>query len=236
MRAGILIVGSLLWEPGARAAWRQSRLRESDAIQVTAPIRYGRKSTSRGNTYTMVIDPGTSSGSAVLVPCQAEVAHVQDLLAEAEALWKAEQPSAVVGDLGAAWGCVGACFYDERCDVAIEWRKRLRGATQAVHPVDQSGILRIAWPLLVREGASIPVDVILATATKAQRTPPTAIEIADAFIAQHGSHERYFFENVRNGIRTADDHAIWERMREKSPTWINRQAYLAASEVLAGGG
>jgi|SRR3990170_7778359 len=48
MRAGILIIGSLLWDNCQRDAWRRSRLCVDRAVHVKAPIYYGRRSNSRG--------------------------------------------------------------------------------------------------------------------------------------------------------------------------------------------
>jgi hypothetical protein len=42
MRAGIRIIGSLLWDNDKRSAWRKSRLCMDEEVLVKAPIRYGR--------------------------------------------------------------------------------------------------------------------------------------------------------------------------------------------------
>ncbi|WP_411857810.1 hypothetical protein [Roseiflexus sp.] len=65
------------------------------------------------------------------------------------------------------------------------------------------------------------MDVILATATRANTEQPTVNEIADAWIKSCG-YERYFFENVRHGIRTPEDVRIWRRIEERSPSWLGR--------------
>src|SRR5260370_41031872 len=54
LTAGVLIIGSLLWDSGkGRPAWRDARLDVASAQAVTAPIRYGRKARTRGNSFTM---------------------------------------------------------------------------------------------------------------------------------------------------------------------------------------
>jgi hypothetical protein len=51
LNAGILIIGSLLWD-AERKGWRDARLEMPTAATVTAPIRYGRLSgTRRGHRY-----------------------------------------------------------------------------------------------------------------------------------------------------------------------------------------
>jgi hypothetical protein len=70
--------------------------------------------------------------------------------------------------------------------------------------------------------------MILATATRAQSQAPTAEAIADAWVDRHVGHERYFFENVRHGIRTPDDGLIWKRIEGRQPQWLNDNAYSEA--------
>lgn len=111
MRGGILIVGSLLWDRRReRDEWRQARLRIDDAVHVRVPIRYGRCSGSRGDTFTMTFAGDGKLGQGVLVPCRTSVVDAAALLAEATDLWKAEQPSAPTESIGASWGCVGVLF------------------------------------------------------------------------------------------------------------------------------
>jgi hypothetical protein len=50
LRAGILIIGSLFWD-ASRQTWREERLHMAASEDVTAPIRYGRRSENRGKTY-----------------------------------------------------------------------------------------------------------------------------------------------------------------------------------------
>jgi hypothetical protein len=102
MRCGILIIGSLLWDDGRkgiRAAWRAGWLDVPAQVPVQAPVHYGRKSTSRSNTYTMVFGPGGQTGKAVLVPCAAEIETIDGLITEASALWQAEDANAKQGVL-----------------------------------------------------------------------------------------------------------------------------------------
>lgn len=52
LTVGILIIGSLLWDE-RRQAWRNARLDMASIEIVTAPIRYVRRSESRGNIPTL---------------------------------------------------------------------------------------------------------------------------------------------------------------------------------------
>jgi len=78
------------------------------------------------------------------------------------------------------------------------------------------------------------MDVILATATRAEATRPTPDEIADGWIDR--GHERYFFENVRHGIRTSDDGLIWRRLEERAPRWLHGDVYADVVALLGAEG
>src|SRR5271165_4553485 len=105
LNAGILIIGSLLWDE-RRQAWRDSRLDMTSAQTVTAPIRYGRRSETRGNTYTMVFSRVCKAGQGTVVRCVHPVSSVDDLISEAEHLWAAEHNATVSRQISAGWGCV----------------------------------------------------------------------------------------------------------------------------------
>jgi hypothetical protein len=108
---GVLIAGSLHWSPMAhRSAWRKARLQTQADVSVGAPIRYGRRSSSRGGTYTMVFAPGTPLGKAKVRRCKRTCLGIDEIVSEAEALWLAESPDGSARKrserLGAGWGCV----------------------------------------------------------------------------------------------------------------------------------
>ena len=54
----------------------------------------------------------------------------------------------------------------------------------------------------------------------------------DAWLAQSGGFEKYFFLNVQHGIRTPDDLDIWKRMKLKAPAWLGQAAYSSAIKTL----
>ncbi len=109
---GIWIIGSLIWDKREhREIWRRDRLRIEAAIHVPSPIRYGRVSGERSNTYTMVFSNAllpSELGWAVIVPCRCSVSNPEQLVNEAEALWMAEQSKASKHSrVSAGWGAVG---------------------------------------------------------------------------------------------------------------------------------
>lgn len=105
LNGGILIVGSFLWDE-SRERCRRSRLDMESAEPVTAPIRYGRQSETRGNTYAMVFSRGCDTGKATAVRCRHAASSPDDVISEAEHLWAAEQNAAVNRKVSANWGCV----------------------------------------------------------------------------------------------------------------------------------
>jgi hypothetical protein len=157
MRAAILIIGSLLWDSmKARELWRQSRLIVDQAARVRVPIRYGRQSQSRGNTYTMTLAKDAPLGQAVLVPCLAAVSDAAELIGEAAELWKAERPSAELASIGASWGCVGVLFNPQAApdDRLRAWVDYFQKTASPIPPVDKDGALQILWPVLVTDGTA----------------------------------------------------------------------------------
>jgi hypothetical protein len=256
LKVGVLVVGSLDWESkdygpefqrelndkerkqiDRRTTWRRERLRGDAASEflVRAPIRYGRKSDSRGDTFTMVFSPecATRLGTAKAIRCNADVSSIDELVAEAEELWIAESSEAHRGKLSANWGCVALVvpedFLDrpdqvERQALLKSWAARVAGEHSygklgfsdrdeavAGGPVIAVGRLRISWPRLI-DGSPLPLDLLLATAPDPQIGPdrssyPTAKEIADAWISKP-KFAYYFRFNNLVGIRTADDGEI----------------------------
>jgi hypothetical protein len=157
------------------------------------------------------------------------------LIREAEALWQAESANANKGDISADWGCVGVLFRPQ--GTPSKWRQEwgdyfCKKKANIVTPISRDGLLGIPWPVKVRDGNKVDVDVILATATRACTKMPSPEATADAWIGQSDSHERYFFENVRCGIRTPDDKHIWRRIEERNPEWMKNCEYAEATSLL----
>ncbi len=224
LNAGILIIGSLLWDE-RRRPWREARLDMDSAQTATAPIRYGRLSESRGKTYTMVFSRLCAGGHAKVLRCTRGVSTPADLIAEAEALWKAEQPGADTGRIAVNWGCVALlCNPAQKSpeDILQGWADRVGREPGYGHMsqtqeegalVSEKGLLQIDWPHLVEDGTPLQLDLLLATAndpeiTAASPSYPSAQTIADAWNAAASKHAEYFWKNIDNGIRTFQDDEI----------------------------
>jgi hypothetical protein len=140
---------------------------------------YGRLSGSRGNSYTMVFSRLCAADQAKLIRCSHSISTSQELIAEAEHLWKAEQPRAKAHRIATDWGCVALLFNPKRQiprDLLNGWAERVKGEseygnvsqTQAEGElVSENGLLQIDWPQLVA-GGEADVDLILVTARRFQ--------------------------------------------------------------------
>lgn len=112
-KGGVIIVGSLLWEDTPeRIKWRDLCLQVEQKIPVSVPIRYGRKSSTRKNTYTMIFSnhPSTQLGQAFIMPLKEEIKNYNILeknafaMAKAEGIWKETDKIPL---LNKNWGTVG---------------------------------------------------------------------------------------------------------------------------------
>jgi hypothetical protein len=235
LTAGVLIIGSLFWESErGRAAWRDARLNVVSAQTVSAPIRYGRRSGTRGNSYTMVFSRQCSPGRAKLVPCSHAISTLQDLIAEAECLWKAEEPDAQAHRIASTWGCVAVLCHPERTipeDVLRGWADRVsrepdygrvsQTKDEGILVGRNDGLLRIEWPRLAESGAAADFDLLLVTAndpriSASSPTYPTAQAIAEAW-NRAGHHVEYFWNNIDSGICTFEDDRIRALLRPREP-------------------
>ena len=234
-RVGVLIVGSLYWDPAChRKTWRRDRLDQYRGRYVRAPIRYGRQSGTRGNSYTMVFSRRLSAddyGRAIVVPYRQRVRSAADVVDEAVHLWTAEtsdgknEECRVSAESG--WGCV-ALLSNPRlplpADLRARWTEQVSGESgygktlketnDEDVAVDQSGFLRIPWPE-AEDGSGLDVDLLLATATAPTLKNgcyPTVQRIADAW-KNCDEGAKYFHKNREHGITTFQDADIRARLQ-----------------------
>ena len=222
---GVLIIGSLYWDPSDnRQNWRSERLNLGTKKYVSAPIRYGRRSKCRGNSYTMVFSMNLCEeqfGRAIVVPCKQRVKSICDLLEEAKFLWMAE--SGHLGPVSAKWGCVAVVENPDRPipdDLREGWAERvsrescygqLKSAVGEEVVVNESGFLKIPWPKS-EDDSDLTIDALLATATNptiVDSCYPSARDIAEAWNTPKGKdHVDYFCKNRAHGIKTFQDSKI----------------------------
>lgn len=123
----------------------------------------------------MVFSRSAGTGHAVVIRCTRCVSTTADLIAEAQALWKAEQPGAAAGRIADYWGCVAlSCNPGSTIpeDILKAWADRVKQEpdygkvtqTQAEgRLIDENGLLLIGWPTLVDSGEPVKLDLLLVT-------------------------------------------------------------------------
>lgn len=231
MRIGILTIGSLYWDRSpARCRWRQARLACSEEWRVKVPIRYGRRSPSRGNTFTMVFSKSCAEeaklGTGVVVPARAECCVPEHLLEEAEHLWAAERNAEKKSDICACWGKVCILKNPEAKPaepILQAWQTHITaiGDRYTALPAakDEDAVLDAAtglalfdWPIdATTNQPLVGFDLLLMTATKPTLNAgqyPTAKEIADAWRDDPNDNVQYFHNNRHFGIKTFEDDQI----------------------------
>ena len=229
-KIGVLIIGSLYWDKKChRRKWRCDRLRKSEKQYVKVPIRYGRLSSTRGNSYTMVFSTWLCReklGRAIVVPCAQDINTGENLVKEAECLWTAEttdgdNPHNLISAKD-GWGCVALLKNPNRtiCDdlhdswtkrvcEESKYRKKIISAYGEEEIVNQCGFLKIPWPKTV-DGSDLNFDALLATVTCPKPDKgryPSAQAVADAANKSDKGRE-YFCKNRKHGIETFQDDEI----------------------------
>jgi hypothetical protein len=222
LKDGVIIIGSLLWEEGEknkRKDWRDSRLTMEDKERVRLPIRYGRISRTRANTYTMVYSKSVKHelGYGWIIPLKNKINSFEDLKKEAEAMGKAE---GFENSLCSDWGSVSLIIKSSKksiFDTRNNWPRLLKGKgydatiNENVNLLDEKGFLNIKLP------DSLEFEFLLTTVTKPKfknnlKGFPDSEEIVRAM--EKGGYYEYFIRNWEHGIMTSQDKGIWQRINE----------------------
>ena len=232
LNAGVLIIGSLLWDPH-RQAWRDARLDGDEPESISAPIRYGRRSgRRRGNTYTMVFSCNAPAGRARVARYVHPITSGDDLITEAELLWEAEELVPNARRIAKNWGRVALLCNPERKipkEILEAWAERVKREPEYRAPtqphgeeplVNQGGILRIEWPRLIGNRAAVDLDLLLATANNPTFTgiPPEYPRVETIVAAWNYAaprHAEYFWKNSDHGITTFQDDEIRARLHPR---------------------
>lgn len=206
MRVGVLTIGSLFWETDR---WRDGVLDFGASITVPFPIRYGRRSGTRDNGYTMVVAKSATPGSAKLVPVPM-VDTFDDLERLAHEVADAERMGS---ELACSWACVALLPRVVETDIVQRWRDLQLDtssvlATYAAEdvPIDPTAVVEASlW-----NPSLDSFDAVLVTITKPVANYPNIDNVADAMGAPPGGNKAhaYFRGNRRAGISTFQDDEI----------------------------
>jgi len=231
---GVLLIGSLVWDGQKdRRRWRTKRLDLTSITYVKVPICYGRISSSRGYTYTMVfsedlIRNSRKMGQGIVIKCRKEITNGRDLREEAEHLWAAEREDREPdGSISRKWGRIGLFVKPNTCnheDVKRYWGMKVQNDKTYCRSswsvaerklIDNNGLFTIPWPKPTN-GEELSLDFILATATKPDFENgkcPNAAKIARAW-KDNPKDACYFWNNIEWGIKTFQDKEIELYLRQ----------------------
>jgi hypothetical protein len=241
IKGGVITMGSLFWESGRnclkaiesirlgklRTKWRNENLVIADSEQVKLPIRYGKISSSRKNTYTMIF-----SREYLNEECFGQIIPFKDAIdfytpgmveeqtkkmAEAEGIFKENREWLAID-----W-CVMAIWINPNSTAPIinhlrqEWDNilntqsyRFRGNSR--RETDYSGYND---PVLLNnnfELIDVPIkcnfDFLLLTYTKPDANYPDVETIAEAINCKQSKYNTYLKRNIESKIITSDDKKI----------------------------
>lgn len=203
-------------------------------VRVPIRIRYGRKSSSRSNTFTMVFSNVSSvgHGSAIVIPFNEKLKSFRSLekqalaMSRAEGIWRNGEST-----LNCPWGAVGLLINPSLESsgglkvIKERWRNiyskyefdnsmfNLEGETELI---SEDGFLNLEW---TQEMSAF--DFILATIT--QPNPRRLIDVSEiAEAINQSKYDQYFLKNIENGIRTFQDSLILEKLTTKDASNLKK--------------
>jgi hypothetical protein len=222
-KGGVLIIGSLYWDD-KRKDWRDTNLTKDKTKEklVRTPIRYGKISSSRNHSYTMIFSKDCDNfkkiGTGRFVPFASEITLPQ-LHDQVIALIKAEQNKTTLKNNNYfwSWGSVCICLNpnlseEDRQAITSAWTAKYGGEDEnfaKYHLRDEKsilikgGFLDAEWPIELYDA-----DFFIATAVQPNVADyPKAGDLA-ALILKVPEQKKYFENNVNVGIRTFQDQVV----------------------------
>ena len=227
LNGGVLIIGSLLWDKDEqRTNWRKNFLAVDRQILVPAPIRYGRVSTERSCTFSMVFSNDCNQdnqiGEAIFVPFNDNPIDFKRIELQTQELIKSERKKTTLDSDRFNWGW-GTLTISVNPKILIETSEKFNQAKSLLsywskkystgfNPNDYK--VGQELPVLDKQGLNFnwtdkldDFDFIIATATKPEREHyPTSKNIADRMLANE--YSEYFQKNIELGISTFQDKEI----------------------------
>lgn len=231
-KGGTIIIGSLLWDKSSiREKWRSLCLNEiSTKTPVKMKIRYGRKSQSRQDTYSMIFSnhPKTEFGQAYVLGFKEVIKNARILESQAFALASAEGIWGKEPSLNKSWGTVGLLInpnIDKKdkvgadiirkrwADIYLNYKDVFKSSEYSVENedpvIDQYGFLNIEWTEEMND-----YDFLIATPVVSNtKGLLNAQQIAEKMIEKN--YFEYFKNNVDSGIMTFQDDEILELLEKE---------------------
>jgi hypothetical protein len=221
MKGAVILIGSLLWETeenalnkeqgSIRIKWRKN-LDIENKTPVQLPIRYGRKSSSKKCTYTMVFSNSVkNSGTAYLIPFNKDANNFSDIkeqalqLSIAEGISTEKYPNRLI----ATWGAVAIYFNRNKKFIGLKenWSKEFMKFNNSGYRIgDETPSINSEGQLNFEIDLPQNIDYVFATPVKPELTEYPNIErIAEAILESKPKYDTYAKENYRNGIRVYGD-------------------------------
>lgn len=228
LNGGIIIIGSLYWDDNVqRVNWRNGSLDLENQISVKVPIRYGRISKERENTFSMVFSSECKNadllGNAIFAPFKKNPVDYQRLEIEIREIIKSEQKREILKNTynNWLWGTLGILINpkSEKIDelnFLLSWWKDKYSKKFSYYDykvgneptvINKSGVFQFEWPENLNN-----FDFIIATATKPEvEEYPKSEEIINRII--ENKHYEYYLKNIMNGITTFQDTDISQNIK-----------------------
>lgn len=194
-KGGVIIIDSLFWEDTAiRYKWKMLTLEGVDTKRpVSVPIRYGRQSSTRNDTYTMILSnhSSTQPGQAYILGLKDDIKNANALekqafaLGAVEGFWTPGSPS-----INKTWGTVGLLINPNidtkdkaNANVVRNWWIRLyqeysnafdhlqyRIEDDELPVIDKNGFLQIHWTEEMHDFDFLTVTAVVPEPKKALNT------------------------------------------------------------------
>jgi len=235
LRGGVLIVGSLFWDKSEeRNQWRKNQLVPLDqSIKIRLPIVYGRLSSTRSNTYTIIYSKhyGQIDSFGKLVKFKNQIFCQQGLIKQAiklsiaEGICTKENPR-----IYCDWGAIGLLLnpkivnqktnlYKKLSDIWTKTFLRRNFSLQENFKIFENdepiifenGLLNLNWEEEYEE-----LDFLLTALTVPlpKNHDLTAFEIANKM--SQNKYTDYFVNNKKSGILTFQDNEIEQHLKNFS--------------------
>jgi hypothetical protein len=246
-RAGVLVLGSLLWDnSNGRKVWREHYFGEnfqSQIIDIKVPTRYGRYSQGR-KCPTVVLSSAylrdQNFGTAKFIPFKNQKMNFQELICSARDLSEAEGSSSrgfVKG--GTIKWCIITCllsnnfdseekehFLDKWADnytdeITEEFVGIFKMDTEEESIISNKGNLKLKW-----SDSLSNFDLILATQTKPRKAIHDSSDYLNStdLASQIFGKPEYFVKNKLNGISTPEDFEIIDVLKGKPTLELRENA------------
>lgn len=230
IKTGVLVVGSLYWdESEVREKWRKKYLDLKNKQTVHLPICYGRESSSRNDTCTIVYSTNTQKnlGTGFIIPTKTNpINTLEELNDNVVGLINAERNCKPFQGYYWDWGAVGFKLnpkldrFDKIYNTITDyWKKRLNltknfdedfqkfGFKNEASILNNFGELQYDWPEEIDQ-----FDFIITTVPEPNIPQPSPQQIVKKMC--DGSYYEYFFNNIVSGINTNQDEQIWAEFKK----------------------